>query len=121
MRGLRAGVSFLAEILNTIGKVRVHAAKVSCFIGPIARKTGIFRQNSQHYRESVASSCESVVFYRYVWGFLRAGPRTRTLSRMLARTPPDAERQWYFFSNLLRLHAAVPFFRADVDIIVVIM
>ena len=83
MRGLRAGVSFLAEILNTIGKVRLHAAKVSCFLGPIARTTGIFRQNSQHYRESGASSGESVVFYRSVWGFLRAGPRTHTVSRMV--------------------------------------
>ena len=35
MRGLRAGVSFMAEILNTIGKMPLHAAKVSCFLGPI--------------------------------------------------------------------------------------
>ena len=38
MRGLRAGVSFLAEILHTIGKVRLHAAKVSCFIGRLRGK-----------------------------------------------------------------------------------
>ena len=35
MRGLRAGVSFMVEILNAIGKVPLHAAKVSCFLGPI--------------------------------------------------------------------------------------
>ena len=35
MRGLRAGVSFMADILNTVGKLPLHAAKVSCFLGPI--------------------------------------------------------------------------------------
>ena len=45
MRGLRAGVSFLAEILNTIGKVRLHAAKVSCFLCPFGLVPGIILDN----------------------------------------------------------------------------
>ena len=56
----------------------------------LTSEIAIFRRNSQHCRGSDVSGAGSVVFYRQLWGPWRGGPKTATLSRIPAPTPPDA-------------------------------
>ena len=63
----------------------------------LTSEIAIFRRNSQHCRGSDVSGAGSVVFYRQLWGPWRGGPKTATLSRIPAPTPPDPERRGHLY------------------------
>ena len=79
----------------------------------LTSEIAIFRRNSQHCRGSDVSGAGSVVFYRQLWGPWRGGPKTATLSRIPAPTPPDPERQGhlYFEASPFACGSAMIFFR----------
>ena len=63
----------------------------------LTSEIAIFRRNSQHCRGSDVSGAGSVVFYCQLWGPWRGGPKTATLSRIPAPTPPDPERRGHLY------------------------
>ena len=67
------------------------------FLCTLTSEIAIFRRNSQHCRGSDVSGAGSVVFYRQLWGPWRGGPKTATLSRIPAPTPPDPERRGHLY------------------------
>ena len=79
----------------------------------LTSEIAIFRRNSQHCRGSDVSGAGSVVFCRQLWGPWRGRPRTATLSRIPAPTPPDPERQGhlYFEAAPLARGSVMIFFR----------
>ena len=79
----------------------------------LTSEIAIFRRNSQHCRGSDVSGAGSVVFYRQLWGPWRGGPKTATLSRIPAPTPPDPERRGhlYFEAAPFACGSAMVFFK----------
>ena len=88
---------------SSVGNTRAPG----CLWCTLSCEIALLRRNSPYCPGSGASGAANVVFYRQLWVLRRAGPKTATLSRIPAPTPPDPERPGHLYFG------AAPFARGS--------